>query len=116
MHWQVCAEARSEEDKGTGAILKCLVSKVDSLSSSCARETGRAARYALQFYQPKAPITDICDSDIAALCLGSQGLDQFGIGQVRPPVIISLSACFCISQLIWWLPEYVGVCLSETFT
>lgn len=80
---QVCAAARSEEDKNTGAILKCLVGSVDLVSSSCARETGRAARNALQFYAPKAPVTDVCDSDIAALCLGSQGLNAFGIGEVR---------------------------------
>ena len=78
----MCAAARSEEDKNTGAILKCLVTSVDALSANCARETGRAVRNALQFYQPKAPVTDVCDSDIAALCLGSQGLNQFGIGQV----------------------------------
>ena len=45
---QVCAGARTEEDKNTGAILKCLVGNVDSLSAACARETGRAARNALQ--------------------------------------------------------------------
>lgn len=105
---QVCAAARSEEDKGTGAILKCLVASVDSLSSNCARETGRAARYALQFYRPKAPVTDVCDSDIAALCLGSQGLNQFGIGQVcaRAPSpeclhIADLSGTF---SRLWYLP------------
>ena len=48
MRMQVCAGARTEEDKNTGAILKCLVGNVDSLSAACARETGRAARNALQ--------------------------------------------------------------------
>lgn len=81
MH-QVCAAARAEEDKASGAILKCLVGNVDAVSAGCARETGRAARNALQFYKPKAPVTDVCDSDIASLCLKSQGLATFGIGQV----------------------------------
>ncbi|CAK0736969.1 hypothetical protein CVIRNUC_000833 [Coccomyxa viridis] len=80
---KVCTGARAEEDKATGAILKCLVSNVDSVSSSCARETGRAARNALTFYQPKAPVTDVCDSDVASLCLSSQGLKSMSVGQVR---------------------------------
>ena len=79
---QVCTGVRAEEDKATGAILKCLVSNVDSVSSSCARETGRAARNALTFYQPKAPVTDVCDSDVASLCLSSQGLKSMSVGQV----------------------------------
>jgi len=78
----VCTGARAEEDKATGAILKCLVTNVDTVSSSCARETGRAARNALTFYSPKAPVTDICDSDVASLCLGTQGLQSMRIGQV----------------------------------
>ena len=82
---QVCTGARAEEDKATGSILKCLVSNVDNLSSSCAREAGRAARNALTFYSPKAPVTDVCDSDVASLCLGSQGLQTMSIGQVRNP-------------------------------
>ena len=52
------------------------------MSPSCARETGRAARNALTFYQPKAPVTDVCDSDVASLCLGSQGLQSMRIGEV----------------------------------
>ena len=80
---QVCAAARADEDKSTGAVLKCLVASVDATSAGCARETGRAARNALQFYQPKAPVTDVCDSDISALCLKSQGLASFDIGQAR---------------------------------
>ena len=56
---------------------------VDNVSPSCARETGRAARNALTFYQPKALVTDVCDSDVASLCLGSQGLQSMGIGEVR---------------------------------
>ncbi|CAL5218414.1 g90 [Coccomyxa viridis] len=80
---KVCTGARAEEDKATGSILKCLVSNVDNVSSSCAREAGRAARNALTFYSPKAPVTDVCDSDVASLCLGSQGLQTMSIGQVR---------------------------------
>ena len=80
---QVCTGARAEEDKATGVILKCLVGNVDKVSPSCARETGRAARNALTFYQPKAQVTDVCDSDVASLCLGSQGLQSMGIGEVR---------------------------------
>jgi hypothetical protein len=79
---QVCSGARAEEDKGNGAVLKCLAWSVDSVSPSCARETARAVRSALQFYQPKSPVTDACDSDIAALCLGNKGLNSFAIGQV----------------------------------
>lgn len=93
---QVCAGQRSEEDKGTGAILKCLVANVDTVSSSCARETARAARNALQFYQPKAPVTDVCDSDIASLCLGSQGLNSFGVGQVSTTI-----RCVCKLRFPW---------------
>ncbi len=58
------------------------MSNVDNVSSSCARETGRAARNALTFYSPKAPVTDVCDSDVASLCLGSQGLQTMSLGQV----------------------------------
>ena len=79
----MCAGARGEEDKASGAILKCLVAGVDGLSEACARETARAARNALQFYQPKAPVTDVCDADVSALCLQSQGLEAQGIGKVR---------------------------------
>ena len=52
------------------------------MSAACARETGRAARNALSFYRAKAPVTDVCDSDVASLCLGSQGLQSMGIGEV----------------------------------
>ena len=90
---QVCNGARAEEDKATGAILKCLVSSVDSVSSTCARETGRAARNALTFYQPKAPVTDVCDSDVASLCLSTQGLKSMSVGQVcgMPQLSLRLS-------------------------
>lgn len=82
---QVCTGARAEEDTATGSILKCLVSSVDNVSMSCARETGRAARNALTFYSPKAPVTDVCDSDVASLCLGTQGLQSMSLGQVCTP-------------------------------
>ena len=96
---QVCTGARAEEDKATGAILKCLVSNVDSVSSSCARETGRAARNALTFYQPKAPVTDVCDSDVASLCLSSQGLKSMSVGQVCGMPQCSLRLCpFILDQ------------------
>lgn len=67
------------------------------MSPSCARETGRAARNALTFYQPKAPVTDVCDSDVASLCLGSQGLQSMGIGEVcvLPSIVIGYKTWIC---------------------
>ena len=64
---------------------------------SCARETGRAARNALTFYSPKAPVTDVCDSDVASLCLGTQGLQSMSLGQV----CTSVSPCCRSVRQIW---------------
>ena len=75
------------------------MSNVDAVSSSCARETGRAARNALTFYQPKAPVTDVCDSDVASLCLSSQGLKSMSVGQVCGMPQCSLRLCpFILDQ------------------
>ena len=54
---QQCATVRSEEDKDNAAILKCLVSKVDVVNDSCARQVSRSVRSALSFYQPVSALT-----------------------------------------------------------
>ena len=48
---------------------------------------------AVQFYKPKAPVTDVCDADIVALCLKTAGLETYGIGKVGPlQAILSFQA------------------------
>ena len=54
---QQCATVRVEEDKDNAAILKCLVSKVDVVNDSCARQVSRSVRSALSFYQPVSALT-----------------------------------------------------------
>ena len=49
---QVCQGEIGEEDKETGAVLKCLVKNVDKVSDSCSHEISRSLRGILQFYQP----------------------------------------------------------------
>lgn len=48
----MCTGELSEQDKETGAVLKCLVKNVDTVSETCSHEISRAVRGALQFYQP----------------------------------------------------------------
>lgn len=49
---QQCAQARNNQDDGTGAVLKCLVAANDTISSSCLREVQRTAASGLMLYQP----------------------------------------------------------------
>ncbi|KAK9867536.1 hypothetical protein WJX84_008718 [Apatococcus fuscideae] len=80
---KVCASAKADQDKENAAVFKCLVEKADSTGAACSQETGRAVRNALQFYAPRMPVTDICDSDVMDKCLQNKGLDTYGIGQIR---------------------------------
>ena len=48
---QVCSGEIKEEDKETGAVLKCLVKNAETVSDVCSREISRSLRAALQFYQ-----------------------------------------------------------------
>lgn len=49
---QVCAGDIKEEDKETGAVLKCLVKNAETVSDTCNKEISRSLRAAFQFYQP----------------------------------------------------------------
>lgn len=49
---QVCQGEINEEDKETGAVLKCLVKNSDAVSDTCSHEISRSLRAAFQFYQP----------------------------------------------------------------
>eukprot|EP00884_Botryococcus_braunii_P022595 jgi/Botrbrau1/9019/Bobra.0148s0119.1 len=84
---KVCAEARKTEDDDQSGVLKCLVKTATAgeatLAPACAREVGRAARTALQFYQAKMPLTDVCDSDVLSSCSKGKELDQASVGEIR---------------------------------
>ena len=71
---QVCADIK-EEDKETGAVLKCLVKNVDTVSDTCSKEISRSLRAAFQFYQPVSPLsphqsaTKLCPLHSLSMCI-----------------------------------------------
>ena len=73
---QVCQGEISEEDKETGAVLKCLVKNVDKVSDSCSHEISRSLRGILQFYQP---VRIAPDSSTLRACAHAFG-DMLGAG------------------------------------
>ena len=81
---QICAAARLSEDKGDGAVLQCLAENEKTASANCARETSRAVRNALSFFAPGAPITRVCDEDVAAHCASAKPIETRRIGEARP--------------------------------
>lgn len=81
---QICAAARLSEDKGDGAVLQCLAENEKTASADCARETSRAVRNALSFFAPGAPITRVCDDDVAAHCASAKPIETRRIGEARP--------------------------------
>jgi hypothetical protein len=84
---QRCNQTRIDEDKETGSVLKCLVAEVNSLSQQCTRVVGTSIRNGLQFYQPKLPVIEVCDSDVMTFCLHNKGLDSFRVGEVKKCLI-----------------------------
>lgn len=84
MGGQICAAARLSEDKGDGAVLQCLAENEKVTSANCARETSRAVRNALSFFAPGAPITRVCDNDVAAHCASAKPIETRRIGEARP--------------------------------
>ena len=81
----MCAAARTQEDKGDGAVLKCLVENEKATSENCARETSRAVRNALSFFSPQAPITAVCDIDVDKHCPSAKPSAERRIGEARCP-------------------------------
>ena len=81
---QICAAARASEDKGDGAVLQCLAENEVQASENCARETSRAVRNALSFFAPGAPITRVCDDDVAKHCASTKPIETRRIGEARP--------------------------------
>jgi Golgi apparatus protein 1 len=89
---KVCAGEIKEEDKETGAVLKCLVKNVEAVSDVCSREISRSLRAALQFYQSELPVLDACDADVKSHCLAEKGLSSYRVGEIRKCLVGFLPA------------------------
>ena len=112
---QICAAARLSEDKGDGAVLQCLAENEKTASANCARETSRAVRNALSFFAPGAPITRVCDDDVAAHCASAKPIETRRIGEVRPCAVAGLYMVSCTwhpaDSLSAWRPAR-SICRS----
>ena len=115
---QICAAARLSEDKGDGAVLQCLAENEKTASANCARETSRAVRNALSFFAPGAPITRVCDDDVAAHCASAKPIETRRIGEARPSRSAwppgPLARCMRVDSLVAWRPGLIRGTLSAT--
>ena len=92
---QVCSGDIREEDKETGAVLKCLVKNVDTVSDTCSREISRSLRAALQFYQP-VNLTPLAYHPIPNISSVS-GVQIDFIKQCNPCYRSMLAELYCVS-------------------
>ncbi|KAI7844989.1 hypothetical protein COHA_001355 [Chlorella ohadii] len=68
---------------GKGQVLRCLVAHYKQLGGGCQDELSRGVRRALWAFKLGAPLTQVCDTDVMAVCPGSgQQGSMFKMGSV----------------------------------
>ena len=76
---QECAQARGDQEDGSGAILRCLVAANESISTPCLREVQRTVASGLMLYQPVSLLNTVkilCALMFAACCTQIETQDQ----------------------------------------
>lgn len=90
-----CAEQKKNADELlNGAVFRCLVNNVGSLSNGCAAEVARGAYTGLTFWSFGLPAVDACDGDVQTHCTLVQSASADGSAiHVETPNLNSVRDC-----------------------